>query len=82
MLIGSVSFANVTNLKKTSNEVKNVEVVSETSPAIIVFKTCQYNIYNSRGEKVGEVEVTDVPNNRDCASKEMKDYALDQWNKR
>lgn len=82
MLIGSFAFANTNNVKKSYDELVIIELedVYSNVTNVIVLKTCRYKILNSRGEKVGDVEITDVPDNVNCGSSEMKDYALDSWN--
>lgn len=41
--------------------------------------TCYYNVRNERGEKIGGVIMTGVPDNIDCASTTAKLRAIDIW---
>ena len=63
-----------------SNEVveNNMEIEdSVTSTDKVEFaKTCLVNIYNSRGEFLDTVAVTNVPDNVSCSSQSVSDSAI------
>ncbi len=77
MLIGSFAFAN--NIE--NNLELRVEKTSEVKTEVDVLShNCQYGVYNSRGERIGTVIVTDVPDNVSCGSSSAKANALAIWN--
>lgn len=76
MLIGSFAFANKVEDKLDLRVEKTSEVKIKDD---VLLHNCQYGVYNSRGERVGTVIVTDVPDNVSCGSAIAKANALAIW---
>jgi sporulation protein YlmC with PRC-barrel domain len=82
MLIGSFAFANTNEVKTNPNEeVKIIVEFTEVNKIDdLVSHTCYYGVYNSRGERIGSVVMTDVPNNVSCGSSLALANAVSIWN--
>ncbi|MCF6298070.1 MAG: hypothetical protein L3J08_08850, partial [Flavobacteriaceae bacterium] len=46
----------------------------------LVSHTCYYGVYNSRGERIGSITMTDVPDNVSCGSSTAIAAATALWN--
>jgi hypothetical protein len=90
MLIGSFASAN-TNVKDLTidqkndlEQIDNIEInyqfETKTEVTDAVVHDCYYRVINSRGETVGYVHLTDVPNNVSCGSSAALSVAQDAWN--
>ncbi len=82
MLIGSFAFANTNEVKTNTNEEVTVLVDFTEVNKIdeLVSHTCYYGVYNSRGERIGSVIMTDVPDNVSCGSSSALANATRIWN--
>ncbi len=77
ILIGSFAFSNNIDNNLELRVEKTSKVKTEVD---ILLHNCQYGVYNSRGERIGTVIVTDVPDNVSCSSSSAKAKALAIWN--
>lgn len=79
MLAGTAMFANTS--VETSEVTKEAKVETLKSFESATFlKTCQYGVYNTRGERIGTVIMSDVPDNVACGSPATLKQAADLWN--
>ena len=78
MLAGTAMFAS--NSVEASEEKKEVKVeVSKSNESAVFVKTCRYAVINTRGERVGTVIMSDVPDNVDCGSASALQQAQNLW---
>lgn len=79
MLAGTAMFAN--NNVETSEVKKEVKVeLSKSDESTTLVKTCRYGVYNGRGERLGTVIMSDVPDNVACDSPSALQQATNLWN--
>ncbi len=81
MLIGSFAFASTNEVKTNTNEEIKVLVDFTEVNKIdeLVSHTCYYGVYNSRGERIGSVVMSGVPDNVSCSSSSALANAASLW---
>jgi hypothetical protein len=84
MLIGLFASANTIEINNTTNKIdqnENLESLEllEAKSEVYISHDCYYRVVNSRGETIGHVVLTDVPDNVACGSSLALSVAQDAW---